>query len=282
MDKYSATWVSHSSIGDFLVCPRAYFLNNVYKDPITKRKISTITPHLALGQAVHNTLESLAREHMPADERKNVSMIDRFEAEWKNVSGIYGGFQDEADEERMKERGRGMIEYVQSEPGPLVRKTVLLPERSMVPHFYLSEEDNIILCGKVDWLEYIPETDSVKIIDFKTGKHKEKEHSLQLPIYVLLVSNVQSRQVSGAAYWYLEDGEHRGIEEVQLPTYDNAYARVYDAARRVQDARADQAYDCPQGAEGCRQCQPFEAILRGEATYVGVNDINQDVYVVGS
>ena len=35
VDKYTAVWVSHSSMGDFLKCPRAYFLHNVYKDPKT-------------------------------------------------------------------------------------------------------------------------------------------------------------------------------------------------------------------------------------------------------
>ena len=59
-DKYTAYWVSHSSINDFLKCPRAYFLKNVYKDPKTGRKIKLISPPLALGQAVHEVVESLS------------------------------------------------------------------------------------------------------------------------------------------------------------------------------------------------------------------------------
>src|ERR1035437_4279352 len=31
-DKFNAVWVSHSSIGDFLKCPRLYYLHNVYKN----------------------------------------------------------------------------------------------------------------------------------------------------------------------------------------------------------------------------------------------------------
>jgi hypothetical protein len=58
-DKYKAVWVSHSSIGDFLKCPRAYFLHNVYKDPKTGRKINIVSPALSLGLAVHTALESL-------------------------------------------------------------------------------------------------------------------------------------------------------------------------------------------------------------------------------
>ena len=87
LDKYSAVWVSHSSMGDFKKCPRAYFLNNVYKDPNTRRKISIINPALALGQAVHNTIEGLAEDRVPAEERMNIDLMSRFEKEWEKISG---------------------------------------------------------------------------------------------------------------------------------------------------------------------------------------------------
>lgn len=279
-DKYSATWVSHSSINDFLTCPRAYYLNNVYKDPKTNRKISIINPHLALGTAVHNTLESLVEERIPVEERAEISLADRFEAEWEKVKGINGGFIDQRIEDEMKARGQAMVAYVEKDPGPIMRPAVNLPQNNMVPNFYLSEEDNIILCGKVDWLEYLPESDSVYIIDFKTGKRAEKESSLQLPIYLLLVTELQKRPIAGASYWYLEAGEHQGLVEKELPEYADARTRVLETARTVKQAREDKAFDCPRGPSGCFACQPFEVIIQGDATYVGVNDINQDVYCV--
>jgi len=45
----------------------------------------------------------------------------------------------------------------------------------------------------VDWLEYKEETDSVRIIDFKTGKFDEDPDSLQLPIYYLLATHTQTK-----------------------------------------------------------------------------------------
>jgi len=59
-DKYTAVWTSHSSIGDFLKCPRAYFLKNMYKDPKTGRKIALVNPALSLGQIVHEVIEGLS------------------------------------------------------------------------------------------------------------------------------------------------------------------------------------------------------------------------------
>ena len=192
-DKYSAVWVSHSSMGDFLKCPRAYYLHNVYKDPKTKRKISIINPSLSLGLAVHTTLEAL--KNIPVEERMKRNLLNDYEEAWKAVSGKIGGFKNEEEEAEFKERGRSMIERVVKNPGPITRKTVRIKEseNNMPPNFILSNEENIILCGLVDWLEYIETDDSVKILDFKTGKHDETEDSLQLPIYILLINGIRSK-----------------------------------------------------------------------------------------
>ena len=56
-DSFTAVWVSHSSIGDYLKCPRAYYLKNIYKDPKNKKKIGIVNPALSLGSAVHEVVE---------------------------------------------------------------------------------------------------------------------------------------------------------------------------------------------------------------------------------
>ena len=279
-DKYKAVWVSHSSIADYLKCPRAYYLNNVYKDPETNRKINLITPQLALGQAVHNTLEALAEERIPAEERLAVPLTDRFRENWKQVSGINGGFTSEDEEAEFRRRGEEMVRYVEENPGPLTRKALTLPANNMPPNFYLSEDENIILCGKVDWLEYLEGEDAVHVIDFKTGVKEEGDDSLQLPIYLLLVHNLQKRPVARASYWYLDEQAGRGLKEKQLPMHDDAEREVLEAARKVKQAREDGAFECPRGEEGCFACRPFERIIRGEATYLGVNEIKQDMYAL--
>jgi len=89
-DKFKATWVSHSSIGDFLECPRLYYLRNVYKDPKTGHKINIVSPHMSLGIAVHNVLEGLAE--VKSEERVDIDLDKRFEEEWSKVTGKKGGF----------------------------------------------------------------------------------------------------------------------------------------------------------------------------------------------
>lgn len=278
-DKYDAVWVSHSSMGDFLKCPRAYYLHNVYKNPDTGHKITIINPALTLGSVVHATLEALGT--LPAEERLRRDLVADFEKEWAtNASGKKGGFTSNAEEAAAKARGRLMCERVVKNPGPLAKKTVRLKpsENNMPPNFVLSENENIILCGMIDWLEYVEEDDSVRIIDFKTGKNEEGEDSLQLPIYLLLLGALQKRRVSGAAYWYLEKND--APTEISLPDATEARERVLALARRVKDAREKRAYECPRGSAGCFACQPYEAILKGEAEYIGVGGYGQDAYLV--
>jgi hypothetical protein len=141
----------------------------------------------------------------------------------------------------------------------------------------LSAEDNLILCGKIDWLQYFPGDDSVHIIDFKTSTREESEDSLQLPIYHLLVHHCQKRSVTGASYWYLEFADN--IAEKQLPPLGEAHEKVLKLGKRVKLARQLNKFDCPTG--GCFACNPMEAILRGEAEFVGTDQITRkDTYIL--
>lgn len=272
-DKYSAVWVSHSTIGDYLKCPRAYYLNNVYRDPKTNHKITLMQPPLALGQVVHAVIEELSL--LPTEERFTIPLTERFEKLWTGVSGRRGGFNSRAEETKYRQRGLKMISGVEHQPGPLSRKAVKIHQN--LPYFWLSEVDNIILCGKIDWLEYVEKDDSVTIIDFKTGKFDEDPDSLQLPIYYLLTENCQKRKIAGAAYWYVE--RDQAPVAVELPEKQKAYETILGIAKKIALARKLEHFKCKQ-KDGCFACRPLEKIIRNEAEFVGVNDFRQDVYVL--
>jgi len=273
-DKYSAVWVSHSSISAFLECPRSYFLKNVYKDPQTGHKIKLMSPPLALGQAVHEVIESLSE--IRTEERFREPMLSKFERAWKKVSGKNGGFFDEETEYKYKKRGMEMMERVTKHPGPLREKAVKI--NMELPYYWISEADNIILCGKIDWLKYIEESDSVEIIDFKTSINEEGKESLQLPIYHLLVHNCQKRKADGAWYWYLNQNDQ--LTKKELPDLKKSEEEVLKIAKRIKLQRQLGIFKCPNGEKGCRACRPYETIIRGEAELAGVDGFGADVYVI--
>lgn len=272
-DKFSAVWVSHSSIKDYLRCPRSYYLRNVYKDPRTNHKITLVKPALSLGQVVHEVVESLSV--LPVEDRLKTPLKARFLKTWEKVSGKIGGFKNKSEEEEYKERGIAMIENVVQNPGPLLAKAVKI--KADLPYFWLSENDNLILCGKIDWLEYLPEDDSVHIIDFKTGRGTEDSDSLQLPIYYLLVQKCQKRQITRASYWYLAREKH--LTRVDLPDPKKTEKEILEIAKKIALARKLDRMLCPHKG-GCSACLPFEQILSGKAELVGVGGYNQDLYLL--
>jgi hypothetical protein len=242
--------------------------------------MTIVTPHMSLGIAVHNVLEGLG--NYPAEERMNRDLRAQFEEEWLKVTGKQGGFLSEAQEEEFKARGKEMINVAIKNPRFLTNKRIKLPQGNMPCNFYLSEEDNIILNGLVDWIEYLPD-DTLHVIDFKTGKNEENGTSLQLPIYLLLCNALQKRKVSKASYWYLETDK---MVEKELPDADTARADVYAVAIKVKEAREKKSFECPKGDDGCIHCRVYEEILKykdgeeGGVEYIGVGGFNQDVYIV--
>lgn len=282
MDKFSALWLSHSSISTYKACPRAYYLSQIYRDPRNGHKISLTSPAMALGSAVHEVLESLS--HLPVEVRFKESLIDRFQIAWGKVSGLAGGFDSPETENHYKKRGEDMLRRVMNHPGPLANKAVKI--NADLPSFPLSEPDNIILCGRLDWLEYLPaqagieSTDSVHIIDFKTGVKEEKIDSLQLPIYYLLAHNCQTRTVSKASYWYLERDDMPVAK--QLPDLESSATQLIKIGKEIKLAKSLNRFKCPNGASGCKTCQPYEKILLDQATFVGEGRYGADVYTLAS
>lgn len=275
LDKFKALWISHSKISDFLKCPRLFYLRNVYKDPRTRHKITVMTPSLALGQAVHSVVESLS--DLALDERFLIPPMDKLDIAWESIRGKLGGFNSPEEEDSFKKRAADMIKNVIDNPGPILKKAVK-PKRdeSGLSWYWFNEEENIILSGKIDWLEYLESKDSVHIIDFKTGKNDEDENSLQLPIYLLLARNLQKRPVAKMSYWYLD--RDKKPREVRVPNESEAYEKVYEIAKRIKLAYQIDHFKCPKG--GCFACRPLERVLSGEGELVGVSNYGQDIYIL--
>lgn len=270
---YSTTWVSHSSIGDFMRCPRAYYLKNVYKDPKTSSKVQIISPALSLGQAVHEVIESLSI--LPVDKRFSTPLQDKYEEVWEKVSGKKGGFLDKDTEAMFKKRGENMLRRVTRNPGPLLNLAVKI--KMDLPSYWLSQEAEIKLCGRIDWLEYIKDEDAVHIIDFKTSKYKEGKDSLQLPIYHLLASNCQPHEVIKASYWYVDQSDNP--ENQKLPNLEKSHDKILKIAKKIKLARQLESFNCP-NKSGCSTCKPYESILAGEGELVGKGNYGSDVYIL--
>lgn len=271
-DKYTALWVSYSSITDFLSCPRAYYLKNIYRDPSTNNKIQITSAPLSLGSAVHEVIDILSL--VPLDKRFEESFNVILDRVWSQFSGKKGGFVNKDVEQEYKNKAQKMLSYLYQNPGPIKKLAVKI--QMDLPYFWLDKKENIILCGKIDWLEYLKEQDAVHIIDFKTGKRHEKADSLQLPIYYLLTTNCQSRPVLKQSYWYLD--EQKPAVSMPIPSYEKSEKLIKEIALKIKTSRKLNSFRCP--TNGCMYCTSFEKILNKQAEFVGTSSRNVDLYIL--
>ena len=184
----------------------------------------------------------------------------------------------------------------------------------MIPNIILDERENIILCGSIDWIVYnesstssasessasnIPE---ITVLDFKTGRNEESAESKQLLLYKILFESLQDKwKVSRYAYYYLDRDEivyknwsDSGLNElikeikrefirVGIEIRDKRYECFFSKdnkyiERYVVRDNVEGNFKCPLGAGGCRNCLPYEKVLRREAKYVGLSLYGQDLY----
>jgi ATP-dependent helicase/DNAse subunit B len=302
-DKYKAVWMSHSAIGDYEKCERLYYLHNIYKNKSGK-KINIVSPYMSLGIAVHNVLEDL--RNYKSEERLKINLLENFEKEWVKYHGKIGGFKSDEEELEFKERGTEMIRNVMSDFKMLASKTIPLKsyyDGDMLPNYYISEEENIILCGNIDWIEYSEGNNSLVLIDFKTGKNEEKEDSMQLPIYKLLLTNLQKKwKVGNGKYWYLDNGlvadkvlDDKLLEEVKnkiirigIEIRDKKYEWKANAkfgrAGWVEHENMEKNFSCTSKLSNINfcDCKKYEKIVSGDtqAEYVGTDMYGKDAYFI--
>ncbi len=327
-DPYTAVWLSHSSINDFLACKRLYYLKNMFKDPFSKKRINIVSPYLSLGVAIHNVLEPL--KNIESSKRENYiksNLLTDYKKSFENFHNKKGGFKNEEEEKKFYERGIKMIEKIIKDPKILINKVV--PEKyfwnrdlhnGFNPHYPIDIENNLILNGAIDWIEYLEKENAIRIVDFKTGRNDESEDSFQLPIYYLLITTLDEKKkykVNEVAYWYLdhenkkEVSEHNEfqiikIDEGKIEDIEFAKEKIIQIGKDIKAFKVGNDFKCNNErvkGEGCKHCQQFEKIYKfiekrelekrentktilldeediDDVEYVGVSDYNQDMYFV--
>lgn len=266
----NAVFISPSSLGDFEKCPQLYYYRNVYRSQ-RGLKIQIISPALALGQAVHDTLEIFLR--FPVAERSKNLLTEKFDFAWSNLTGEKGGFISAIEETEHKNRALEILERFWK------NEHFKNAEMAKIPGFPKAELGNdIILTGKLDWLE--EDREGYHLVDFKTGKNEEKEDSRQLPIYAVLVSKIFNTDKIRASYWYLDKDEE--IVSFSLPQLQQTTDYLKNKGEIIKMVRQTNSYRCQSGGESCWACRDILAVARGKGKLVSMDPVNrkQEIYIL--
>lgn len=265
----NAIFISHSIISDFEKCPQRYYFQSVYR---TSRgyKIQIINPQLALGEAVHDTLEQFLKL-LPVQRNKD-ELMRIFDWNWQNFTGEKGGFLSSTEEKDFKERAISMLERF------LKNRHFLETEGVKIKEFPQADlGDDLILTGRFDWVE--KEGDTYHIIDFKTGKNEEKEDSLQLPIYAVLLSKMLRVEKIKTSYWYLDKDEE--VTPFDLPDLTQTLSELKQKGEIIKLFRQTNSFRCKSGGESCYACRDLLAVVQGKGKLVSMNsNRRQEVYII--
>lgn len=260
----NAIFLSPSTLADFAKCPQLYYYRSVYRTP-RGLKIQLINPALALGQAVHDTIEQYIKQ--PTD------IMDKFAFVWSQITGDKGGFTSSQEEADYKARAVQMLDRFYGHPHFRMAEVYKTPS---FPKFDLGSD--LILTGKLDWLEKSGET--YKIIDFKTGKNEEKDDSQQLPIYAVLVSGLVNSTNITACYWYLDKDDN--LIDFPLPDLTQTIVYLKQQGETIKLVRQTNSYRCQSGGESCWACRDLKAIADGKGKLVTVDAVGrkQEIYIL--
>jgi hypothetical protein len=264
-------WISHSAISAYERCPHLYYLEYQYRNPETGNRIQITNPYLALGSAVHETIEGLL--DVPIKERTKISLEERFHKIFEDYRGTKGGFLSQKKEKDFYERGVKMVKRVEES---LFLNRLSIKMKAKLPSMNLLGDD-VKLVGSIDWIEKL-EDGSAHIIDFKTGKSKENGDSLQLPIYVILAKNNISEKVEKVSYWYLESDEEPVEQEIK--NVEESLALLKEKAAIIKKAVEENNFPCNYPS-GCFACKDYEKIFNGEAEKIKTeNNHQKDVFCI--
>ncbi len=265
-------WISHSAINAFDRCPQSYYYQYQYKNPETGNRIQIVNPYFSLGLSVHQAIEELSP--LPVKERVNLPLKDRFDEIWDDFSGKKGGFISKKQEEEFKKRGELMIDRVVNSDF-LEKPSIEIKEN--IPNIDLIPEEDIKLVGSLDWIRVMPDG-GFHIIDFKTGKNKESNNSLQLPIYNILASEKLDGEVKKFSYWYLNSEDE--LTDKKLGSLEESIEIIKDKALEIKDHVENNNYPCHYNGK-CFSCGDYDKIFNGQAEFLGTDsESGKDLYFV--
>ncbi len=265
----SKRWISYSSISDFNSCLRLYYFKNIYRNPKTGNRIQLINPYLALGSAVHETIDEII--NLTPSRRVKTPLLKRYDKVWRRYSGKSGGFISEKQEDEFRKRGSQMIKRFSK--SSLIKKRAL-KKKNDLPKISLFK--GIDLVGSFDWVEVL-KNGNLHIIDFKTGRSQEKSNSWQLPIYQLLAQEEYGKKVDKLSYWYLEKNKKKTFDNKL--DIDNFFDKIKEKALEIKEVVDKKSFSCDSRYHRCYWCRPYEEILSGKAEYVGVDSQRgKDIY----
>lgn len=250
-----AIFLSNTTLRDFLNCPRAFYLKNIYRDPKSGYKIQIASPYLTLGAVVHDVIKWFLQNQ---EQLSLINIEDHYRNLWQKYRGKKGGFTSLEEEVTFGKRGLAMLKNFTQNFRKLEKPLPLM----QFPKYPLAE--NIILHGNMDFVGQLPDG-TLHVVDFKTGS-KDEDDPIQLYIYAILAENNFRKDVTKASFWYLDRDDYP--KEIVLDELEPKIEWLRGKGLEIKKAIEANKWICVKGKDLCQECKAYEAILEGKGEHV--------------
>lgn len=224
-----------------------------------------VSAPMTLGSLVHDAIKWYLQTNRVASKD---AVIKKFRNHWLKYRGKKGGFKSIEEEALFGKKGLAMLDNFFNNLDSIGPN---LPEYNFLK--YLIGE-NIVLNGKVDFIETLPDG-SLHVMDFKTGT-KDEEDSLQLHIYAILTEGNLQQPVSKLSFWYLE--RETNPREVVMDSLDEKLEWIKNKSLEIKYAISKNIWACAK-SELCVECRNYQAIIDGKGEYLFSDDeFRKDIF----
>lgn len=247
-------FISYTSLSDFLACPKAYYLKNIYRDSKTGFRLQVASPYLSLGSTVHDAIKWFLEMRGQVTQKQ---LADKFRNLWLKYRGKRGGFASPEEEANFGKRGLKMLDNFFQNAQVLEKTTHQLD----FPKLSLGEE--IILMGNFDFVGE-KEDGTLHVLDFKTGISEEKD-PIQLYIYAILAEANLQKEVTSASFWYLD--KDTLPKAIVLDPLEPKLDWLKEKSKLLKQAITDNNWVCKNGDELCKECKIYTALINGDGEF---------------
>jgi putative RecB family exonuclease len=261
-----------TQIDSYLNCPRKYHCS---RDPELRKKYFKASPHLVLGNAVHDALQMFFDlTKVPMADRTYDKLCELLRDAWAG-RGLYkrNGWKQQKSREEAFEGDRDSEKAWGQKGLNILFRFFNTQDVTAVPltaeQFHeLRLTNDVILGGKVDRIDRL-EDGSLHVIDYKTGKPPRQkdqdeiaEKDLQLAAYALVVARKFRGKVARCSYLYLNDELEVGYEPTP-ELLDRKEAELAEICTRIAKAWEDDDFP-PTPNPLCGWCDFREICSEGQ------------------
>ncbi|MDO8524099.1 MAG: UvrD-helicase domain-containing protein [bacterium] len=205
---------SFTQLAAFQKCPYQYKLAHILKVPVKGK------PSFSFGKTIHNTLNDFLRSYFekPNQSQDNLFGFGNYSARsvvsLEDLMGLYEKnwigewYESKSQKDDYKKLGQKILknfydDFIKNPP-----KILFIDNEIALELPFNLKVGDYILKGKIDRVEETSE--GIKIVDYKTGKKKEKlekDDKIQLLIYQIALEEIWKINPTQLVYHYIEDGE---------------------------------------------------------------------------